>query len=153
MDLNRFFPPKMAYSHQVCKILVNITVLCLVTQLYLTLGDPVDCSPPGFSVHEDSPGKKTGVGCHALLQGIFPTQESNPGLSHCGWILCHLSHQESPKNTGVGSLSLLQGIFPTQELNQGLLPCRQILYQLSNPGAWSTSLIISKLKSKPPHTS
>ena len=31
----------------------------------------------------DSPGKNTGVGCHFLLQGIFPTQESNPGLLHC----------------------------------------------------------------------
>ena len=32
------------------------------------------CSPPGSSVHGDSPGKNTGVGCHALLQGIFPAQ-------------------------------------------------------------------------------
>jgi len=32
----------------------------------------MDCSPPGFSVHGDSPGKNSGVGCHALLQGIFP---------------------------------------------------------------------------------
>ena len=32
----------------------------------------------------------------ALLQGIFPTQESNPGLLHCWWILYHLSHQGSP---------------------------------------------------------
>ena len=31
----------------------------------------------------DSPGKNIGVGCHFLLQGIFPTQESNPGLLHC----------------------------------------------------------------------
>ena len=50
-------------------------VLCLVTQSCLTLCDFIDCSLPGFSVHEDSPGKNTGVGCHALLQGIFPTQE------------------------------------------------------------------------------
>ena len=35
---------------------------CLVVQLYLTLSDPMDCSPPGSSVHEDSPGKNTGVG-------------------------------------------------------------------------------------------
>ena len=41
----------------------------------------------------DSPGKNTGVGCHALLQGIFPTQGSNPGLPHCRWILYHLSHK------------------------------------------------------------
>ena len=52
---------------------------CLVTRSCPTLCDPIDCSPPGFSVHEDSPGKNTGVGCHALLQGIFPTQELNQG--------------------------------------------------------------------------
>ena len=43
----------------------------------------------------DSPGKNTGVGCHFLLQGIFPTQGSNPGLLRCGWIPCRLSHQGS----------------------------------------------------------
>ena len=42
------------------------------------LCDPTDCSPPGSSVSGDSPDKNNGVGCHALLQGIFPTQESNP---------------------------------------------------------------------------
>ena len=57
---------------------------------------PMDCSPPGSSVHGDSPGKNTGVGCHALLQGIFPTQKSNPGLPHCRWILYSLSHQGTP---------------------------------------------------------
>ena len=41
-----------------------------------------------------SPGKNTGVGCHSLLQGIFPTQKSNPGLLHCKQILYHLSHLE-----------------------------------------------------------
>ena len=41
-----------------------------------------DCSLPGSCVHGDSRGKNTEVGCHALLQGIFPTQESNPHLSH-----------------------------------------------------------------------
>ena len=44
----------------------------------------------------DSPGKNTGVGCHSLLQGIFPTQGLIPGLLHCRWILYHLSHQGSP---------------------------------------------------------
>ena len=56
----------------------------------------MDCSPPGSSVHGDSPGKNTGVGCYALLQGIFQTQGSNPGLPHCRWILYCLSHQGSP---------------------------------------------------------
>ena len=54
------------------------------------------CSPPGSSVHGDSSGKNTGVGYHALLQGIFPTQGSKPGLPHFRWILYCLSHQGSP---------------------------------------------------------
>ena len=40
--------------------------------------------------------KSTGVGCHFLLQGIFPTQGLNPGLPHCRQMLYHLSHQGSP---------------------------------------------------------
>ena len=40
----------------------------------------MDGSPPGSSVHGDPPGKNTGVGCHALLQGIFLTQGLNPCL-------------------------------------------------------------------------
>ena len=74
----------------------NVCV-CLVTQLCLTLCNPMDCSPPGSSVHEVSPGKNTGVGCHALFQGIFPTQGSNSSLPLCRQILCHLSHLRSPR--------------------------------------------------------
>ena len=70
-------------------------LLCLVTQLCPTVCDPMDCSPPGPSIHGDSPGKNTGVGCHVLLQGIFPTQRLNPGLLHCRQILDLLSHQGS----------------------------------------------------------
>ena len=54
------------------------------------------CSLPSSSVHGDSPGKRTGVGCHALFQRMFPTQGSNPGLLHCRWILYCLSRQGSP---------------------------------------------------------
>ena len=43
----------------------------------------LNCSLPGSSVHGDSLGKNTGVGCPALLQGIFRTQALNPGLLHC----------------------------------------------------------------------
>ena len=43
----------------------------------------------------DSPGKNSGVGCHFLLQGIFPIQELNPGLLHCRQIPYHLSPQGS----------------------------------------------------------
>ena len=76
---------------------LSFTMLCLVGQSYPTFCDPMDCSPSGSSVYGDSPGKNTGVGGHALLQGIFPIQGSNPGLPHCRWILYHLSHQESPR--------------------------------------------------------
>ena len=38
-----------------------------------TLCDPMNCSPPGFSAHGDSPGKDPVVDCHTLFQGIFPT--------------------------------------------------------------------------------
>ena len=75
----------------------NPYVLGLVAQLCPTLWDAMDWSPPCFSVHGDSPGKKTGVDCQALLQGMFPTQESNPGLLHCRQILYQLSKQGSPR--------------------------------------------------------
>ena len=75
--------------------LSGCAVLCLVSQLCLTLCDTMDCSPPGSSVHGDSPCKNSGMGCYDLLQGIFPTQGSNPGLPHCRQILYHLSHQGS----------------------------------------------------------
>ena len=72
-------------------------VLCLFTQSCPALCDPMDCSPPSFSVHGDSPGENTEVGCHALLQRIFPTHGLNPGLPHCRQILYCLSHQRSPR--------------------------------------------------------
>ena len=45
----------------------------------------------------NSPGQNTGVGSLSLIQGIFPIQGSNPGLSHCRWILYQLSHKGSPR--------------------------------------------------------
>ena len=60
-----------------------------------SLCDPTDCSPPGSSVHGDSLGKHAGVGCHALLLGIFPTQRPNLGLLH--WQLGSLLSEPSGK--------------------------------------------------------
>ena len=71
------------------------------------------------------------MGSISLLREIFPTQGSNPGLSHCRWIFLPAEPPGKPQNTRVDSLSLLQGIFPIQELNQGLLHCRWIFYQLT----------------------
>ena len=105
------------------------------------------------------------MGCHFLLQRIFPTQESNPRLLNRRQILYQLGYEgntiiyvsesercsvlsysfrphrlyspwNSPgQNTGVGSLSLHQGIFATQGLNPGLPHCRRILYRLSHKGS------------------
>ena len=111
------------------------TVLCLVTQSFFTLCSPIDCSPPGCSVHGDSLGQNTGMGCHALLQGLFPTQRSNPGLLHWGADSLLSEPPGKPMNTRVGSPSLLQGIVSTSESNRGLLHCRWILYQLSYQGS------------------
>ena len=108
--------------------------LCLVTESCPTLCNPMDYSLPGYSVHGDSPGTNTGVGCHALLQEIFPAQGLTPGLPHCRWVFLSSEPPGKAENTWVGSLSLLQGIFSTQELNWGLLHCRQSLYQLSYEG-------------------
>ena len=81
---NGTMQPPCGYSPgQVC-------VCVLVTQVCMTLSNPVDCS-------WDSPDKNIGVGCHSLLQGIFLTQGLNPGLLHCRQTLYCLSHQGSPQ--------------------------------------------------------
>ena len=49
-----------------------------------------------FAIPWNSPGQNTGVGNLSLLQGIFPTQASNPGLPHCRQILYQLNHKENP---------------------------------------------------------
>ena len=92
-----------------------------VTQSHPTLW------PHGLYSTWNYPGQNTGVGSLSLLQRIFPTQGSNPGLQYCRPIL----YQPSDK----GSLSLLQRIFLTQESNWGFLHCRRILYQLSYQGS------------------
>ena len=55
------------------------------------------CDPMGLYSPWNSPDQDIGVGSHPLLQGIFPTQGSNPGLLHCGRILYQLSHKGTPR--------------------------------------------------------
>ena len=71
----------------ICNIMFICNMLLLLSCSVVSLCDPMDCSPPGSSVHGDSPGKNTGVGSLSLLQEIFPTQESNLCHPHCRWIL------------------------------------------------------------------
>ena len=110
----------------------------LVTQSYQTLRDLMDYSPPGSSVHADSPGKNPGVGCHFLLQGIFPTQGANPGLPHCRWILYCLSHQ------GVlAILCFMRNYFNISDLNNKHL----LSHHFCGSGIWVSLLGGSGLES------
>ena len=105
------------------KKLVKVKVQ--IVQSDLTLCWPCELYSPW-----NSPGQNIRVGSLSLLQGVFSTQGSDPGLPHCRWILYQLRHREAQEYWS-GSLSLLQEIFMTQELNWGLLHCRQIFYQLN----------------------
>ena len=73
--INLYFK-ELDFLFQSKKQYVCVCVCVLVAHLCLTLCDPMYCSPPDSSVHGDSPDKNTRVDCHALLQGIFPTQVS-----------------------------------------------------------------------------
>ena len=72
---------------------LHINKICIYAPC-LTLCSPVDCSLPGSSVHGILQGRI--LGCHFLLQRIFPTQGSNLNLLHCRQILYRLNHQRSP---------------------------------------------------------
>ena len=64
-------------SYSPLGVLISLPCCCLVAKLCLTLCNPMNCRPTGSSCPWDFPAKNTGVGCHFLLQGIFPTQGSN----------------------------------------------------------------------------
>ena len=88
-------------------------MICLVAQSCLTFCNSMDCSPSGSSIHGDSPGKNTRVGCYDLLKGIFPAQGSSPHLLHLlhwqavslplEWVF--ISSPEDLSNPGIESMS------------------------------------------------
>ena len=90
-----------------------------------TLCNPLDCSLPGSSIHGDSSGKNTGLGCHFFLQGIFLNQGLNLGLLHYRQNLYHLGPQESPCQ----ALTLHKHLMIINELMQ------QVTLKLSPQGA------------------
>ena len=79
--------------------LMAISSMCVNYSVVSDSLQPHGLQPARLLGPWNSPGKSTGVGCHALLQGIFPTQRWNPGLSHCRR-LYRLSHQGSPRILG-----------------------------------------------------
>ena len=82
------FLNNLLHTHWTMIKISNLALIqCGAVLSRLTLCDPMDHSPPGSSVHGDSPGKNTAVGCHALLQGNlsnpkieprFPTLQTDP---------------------------------------------------------------------------
>ena len=122
------------------RLLLLFIRVCVVCQLLnpARLCDPMGCSLPGSSVHGDSPGKNTGVGCNALLQGDLP----NPGIElrspslKADSLLSESKglYQESPRILKQIAYPFSRGIFLTQESNLGLPHFRWILYQLNYKG-------------------
>ena len=91
-----------AKSVNFCKVIQLHThiYMCVCVLSYSAVSDclaPHGLYPARLLCPWDFPGNITGVGCHFLLQGIFPTEGLNPGLLHCRWILYRLNHQGSPK--------------------------------------------------------
>ena len=120
----------------------------LVAQSCPTLGDPMDCSPPGSSVH--------GVLQARILECIVMPSfrgSSQPRIKPRSPTLQADSLPSDPpgkhKNTGVGSLAPLQGILPTPGSNPGLLQYRQTL--LSEPPESKTTCFSSACLSPAPH--
>ena len=109
-----------------------------VAQLCPTCSNPMDCSPPGSSVHGIFQARVLEWGAIAFSESCSVMSNSlRPHGLYSPW--------NSPgQNTGVGSLSLFQGIFPTQGSNPGLLHCRWILYQLSHKGSPHKAVVKTK---------
>ena len=95
-----------AFQRKICvrQVLLKYELLCYKLWKWKRSRSVISDSlwPPGLQPTRvfspwDVPGKNTGVGCHFLLQGIFPIQGSNPGLPYCRSpsLLYHLSHQRS----------------------------------------------------------
>ena len=102
------------------KIFTNLSVKCtfkVFRKCFFKVSDslqPQGLQHTRFLCPWNSPVKNIGVGCHFLLQGIFLTQGSNPGLLHCRRILYHLSHQGGPIAQKKKPLSLLCFFFKLQ---------------------------------------
>ena len=99
MEKNIFFKKECIYVYNWLSLLYNsLAQHCTSDMKSESCSAMSDSLPPqGLYSPWNSPGQNTGVGSLSLLQGMFPTQRSNPGLLHCRWILYHLSHQGSPR--------------------------------------------------------
>ena len=90
----------------------------------------------------NSPGQNTGVDSLSLLQGIFPTQGSNPGLLHCRWILYQLSHlrREAPEPPGKDLCwEIINGIRYQVPNTCSLIKWRNAWFNFVNSWTWDTA--------------
>ena len=96
----------------------------------------MDSSPPSSSVHGDSPGKNTGVGCHSLFQGIFPTQGLNPHLlCLLHWLMGSLTTSTTQEAQQIGFSALFVTLgSPIRETGKGENPTESM----------ATGLVITK---------
>ena len=107
----------------------------LVPQSCLTLCDPMRCSPPGSSVHGASPGTNAGVGCHFLLQEIFPIEGSTQ-------VSCVAGNSLSSESPGMPtSNNVIQYLLP-----QLTLPLFSIYFNVEMVGFWHHAFTLSAAK-------
>ena len=141
MLLSQFIPPSLSQTYSQ----MGSLSLGLHWESCSVISDSL--LPHGIYSSWNSPGQNTGVGSHSLLQGIFPTQGSNPSLPHCRQVLYQLSYQESPRKLEWVAYPFSSGSSWPKNRNQGLLHCRQILYQLSYQGSLVALQIASSISS------
>ena len=87
----------------------NMKVKVLVTQSCPALCDPMDCSPPGSSVHGILQARILRWVAMPFSRGSFQTQRLDPGLLHCRWIFYRLSYQGSPRTLEWGASPFSRG--------------------------------------------
>ena len=122
------------------KSLESSVALCVCAQLFSHVqlfAIPWTVNPPGSSVH--FPSKNTELGYHSFLQGIFPTQGSNPCLLHWWWILYHRHLGSSLSGSVAGNCSCV--VFPEISPNPPTLKCFHLyLVFLTAWTAWGCSI-------------
>ena len=97
-------------------------------------------------------GKNTEMGCHFLLQGIFPTQGLNPGLLHCRQMLYHLSHQGSHYKVKFATWNLLYGCggyFTYSESKNVAKPQKHVSVVCDQADSCYANMVVLTLQMKP----
>ena len=117
----------------VCVYVHTYVRLCMLSHLVMSnsvMSNPMDCSPPGSSVHGIFHARILEWVAVPFSRGSSQSRDRTH-VSHIAGDSLPAEPQGKPKNTGVGNLSILQWIFLTQESNWGLLHWRHLTTELS----------------------